>query len=146
MHSLAFLCYQSDALLAREADLDAIAKSAGRHNNANDISGCLFHEGGSYYQYLEGPLRQLFSLMLRLEKDPRHRRIQICAIAPVQTRRFSSWPLAVLNEIETAKLIGLADRQTRQQKNYLDSASRELVITGMADILKNRRSTERQRA
>ncbi len=144
MNSLALLCYQSDALLARPQDLDAIAEAASRHNAANDVTGCLFHEGGHYYHIVEGPIRQLFALMLRLEKDRRHRCILITAIAPLERRSFASYPLAVLSDSETQRLMAACDSITRQQRRYIEPDSRVAVIEKIADILKNRRHGAQQ--
>jgi hypothetical protein len=142
MHSLALLCYQSDAVLARPADLDAIATSAQRHNSLHDITGCLFHEGNRYFQILEGPMRHLFALMLRLEKDSRHRCLVITAIAPLPRRHFTGFPLAVLSASETQKLVSACDAKTRQLQGFIEPAAREQVMALAADMLRNRRQAQ----
>jgi hypothetical protein len=141
MNSLALLCYQSDAVLARATDLEAIATSSHHHNSAKDVTGCLFHEGGRYFQILEGPMRHLFALMLRLEKDSRHRCLVITAIAPLQRRQFAGFPLAVLSPSETLKLVKGCEATTRQQRGYVEPAARDQVMALAAEILRNRRQS-----
>ncbi len=146
MNSLATLCYRSDAVLARPDDLAAIGASAQRHNDENDITGCLFHHDGRYFQLLEGPMRQLFALMLRLEKDKRHRCLDICSIMPISRRMFAGWPLAVLSDIETARLVASADPATRAAQAYFEPLARLQTAHTMSDILQHRRQSERLRA
>lgn len=52
--------------------LDEILSKARVYNAKQDLTGFLTYDGTSFCQLLEGPKEALYTLMERIERDPRH--------------------------------------------------------------------------
>ena len=76
-------------------DAADIARSAGNRastTSASGITGVLVFDGGAFCQFVEGRARPIASLLGRLERDPRHRRMRVLQFGPTTRGR----PLPVL--------------------------------------------------
>ncbi|MDZ4762697.1 MAG: BLUF domain-containing protein [Alphaproteobacteria bacterium] len=76
-----------------DADLDSILKSARKNNTEAGVSGLLLFHDGSFFQVLEGELkdvRRIYDVILR---DPRHHGLILMESKPVQERAFADWSM-----------------------------------------------------
>ena len=90
------LIYRSRAVAAegRHTDLSAILHVAQRHNRVRGITGALTFYDDTFTQVLEGPPAEIDRLMAVLERDPRHRDIQVLGRWAVSHRLFGGWAMA----------------------------------------------------
>lgn len=81
-----------------QADLDAIERSAARHNAARGLTGLLLFGSGRFYGVLEGPRRRVFSRMERIVVDPRHRNLVVLREEAIDAPRFANWTFGSIPE------------------------------------------------
>lgn len=92
---LSHLCYCS----ARKPDTDkkqieAILKSAERHNPGDGITGVLLYSEDHFIQYIEGKPEALQALYAKIKADPRHEEVMLTSIGPIKDRIFPTWAMA----------------------------------------------------
>lgn len=75
-------------------EVDALLESARRHNTRHDLTGMLAFDSRYFLQVLEGDREALSALYGRLVTDPRHRRVVILGVEPIERRRFADWAMA----------------------------------------------------
>jgi hypothetical protein len=69
-----------------------------RRNNARDgITGMLLYHDGSIMQVVEGPKASVLSLLERLRRDARHRRLIVILEADRPDREFGEWTMACVS-------------------------------------------------
>jgi|ERR1700722_4404485 hypothetical protein len=73
------------------ADILLIARGK---NEDDQITGMLLYRRGHFLQVLEGPDERLSALMTKLEKDPRHRQVQVLLDGRITARAFGTWSMA----------------------------------------------------
>jgi hypothetical protein len=73
------------------ADILLIARGK---NEDDQITGMLLYRRGHFLQVLEGPDERLSALLTKLEKDPRHRQVQILLDGRIAARAFGTWSMA----------------------------------------------------
>lgn len=97
------LVYVSDAAIGfQSAGLVAISRSSKRNNQKVEVTGLLLYGGGSFLQMLEGDAANVVNTFQRVERDPRHARVQTLFSGPAHHRMFSEWSMGVLNVDEHA--------------------------------------------
>lgn len=79
------------------AELHEIHKKAQDNNQAIDVTGSLFYNGGWFLQVLEGPADTLQKLYIKIEKDPRHKNSRILYDEPAKFRTFTRWTMNMTN-------------------------------------------------
>jgi len=91
---MGFMLYRSVARpgLGR-ADLEAILNQARRRNGERGLTGCLHHENGLFFQWLEGPRFTLSRLMERLRDDDRHVGVTVIDQGRLDRRLFGDWQM-----------------------------------------------------
>ena len=111
------LIYSSEATpgLAAAALEEMLAESRIR-NRVYGITGVLLFVEGAFLQILEGEKDDVLGLMVRIERDPRHRGVKVFYEQEVDERAFASWSMAYLSpsaeevakwaELEGATTIG----------------------------------------
>lgn len=70
-----------------------IAAKARLANQQADITGLLVFDGMRFCQQIEGPRKQVLSLIERIRVDPRHVDVEIVHHAPLEERRFRRFSL-----------------------------------------------------
>ena len=94
-----YLIYQSSALIPRNSsEHDAILIASYRCNKRDDITGFLHREQDNFVQYLEGPKDRIKDLMLRLERDWRHKDIDVLDEGTLTTRRLPDWQMGMVEQ------------------------------------------------
>ena len=71
-------------------------------NQRHRITGVLFYDRGHFGQILEGPRSTIEALWEKIQKDPRHHRVQLLGLSPITGRRFSQWALKLFDGKEFA--------------------------------------------
>lgn len=72
----------------------AILGESQRNNDRDGLTGALAAHDGRFLQVIEGPSDVLDGLLRRLDRDPRHKDIQVIERAPIETRSFADWSMA----------------------------------------------------
>ena len=71
----------------------AILVSARDRNRDLALTGCLHHESGLFFQWLEGPAPALREVLALLMRDRRHDAVQILSSGPLEHRLFRNWTM-----------------------------------------------------
>ena len=82
--------------IAPGVTISSVADIAGKARVANQIkgiTGLLIFDGMRYCQQLEGPQKQVLSLMEKIRHDPRHINVEIVHQGELAERRFKSFSL-----------------------------------------------------
>lgn len=116
---LGFVLYRSVARpgLAR-ADLKAILNQARRRNAERGLTGCLHHETGMFFQWLEGPRLTLSRLMERLRDDDRHVGVTVIDQGRLEERLFGNWQMRH-SDPATASLLEWLTRGARGEADEI---------------------------
>lgn len=86
------LVYVSAAARALDdADLEAIARTSERNNQALGLTGLLLFGGSNFHAVLEGASRRVLARMERIIIDPRHRSLRILREEEIAAARFANW-------------------------------------------------------
>lgn len=94
LNGLSFLLYRSNAAPGlSDDDMRAILDSARGRNRRLDLTGCLHHEAGLFFQWLEGPAPALREVMALLMRDRRHDQVQILSAGGLEHRLFRNWTM-----------------------------------------------------
>ncbi|MDP5308085.1 BLUF domain-containing protein [Paracoccus spongiarum] len=89
---LGHFLYRSTAVEGLNAtDLEAILTVARERNGAAGLTGCLHHEDGLFFQWLEGPAVALRPVVEAILRDTRHRDITVLNEGQLDRRRFQDW-------------------------------------------------------
>jgi hypothetical protein len=79
------------------ADLEWMLVESRIRNRAHGITGVLVFVEGAFLQILEGEKDDVFNLMERIKRDPRHRGVRVFYEQEVDERAFGSWSMAYLS-------------------------------------------------
>lgn len=74
-------------------ELDEMLAKARRFNRENNITGMLVFSQGTILQVIEGTSQQVNALYARIQKDPRHRDVELVQAGTIQERMFSRWTM-----------------------------------------------------
>lgn len=90
------LVYRSVAAMPTEAltSLAELLGEAQRNNARTGLTGALAVHDGRFLQVVEGDPGLLDQLHRRLERDRRHRDIDVLARGPIERRAFDGWSMA----------------------------------------------------
>lgn len=80
-----------------KSDVRKIVEEAKVHNAKSDICGVLIINDGRFLQILEGEQEDLSSLMGKIQKDNRHKNVDILVDQSVETRSFDDWNMEVFD-------------------------------------------------
>ena len=96
MAGLQRLIYRSVATgtTASLLNVATILAESQRNNDRDGLTGALAAHGDRYIQVIEGPSVALDSLLRRLERDKRHKGIEVIDRRDVDRRRFDGWAMA----------------------------------------------------
>jgi hypothetical protein len=75
------------------ATVQDILARARSNNQRLHLSGLLAFDSRCFLQVLEGPRATLGTLYHRIAADPRHRRLELIEVVPVDARRFGRWTM-----------------------------------------------------
>ncbi|WP_085905568.1 BLUF domain-containing protein [Kiloniella majae] len=100
--------------------VDEILDVARRNNERLDITGALLFSGYNFVQVLEGDRTKLNDLYRGIEKDQRHKDVEICYVADIGERFFPNWRMAYFPDsaINRDKLKRLTDSDVFNPESY----------------------------
>jgi hypothetical protein len=76
------------------AELDKLVETSRARNADLAVTGALIFTERHFAQWLEGPRAAIDELMISINRDSRHRDIQVVKVADDVPRRLASWSLA----------------------------------------------------
>jgi hypothetical protein len=85
--------YVSTAPDLSRQDIDDILASSAQYNASHGVTGLLLYNGRNFLQLLEGEESELVSLMLRINRDPRHSGISVIDHRTLQERACPDWSM-----------------------------------------------------
>ncbi|MFC4097285.1 BLUF domain-containing protein [Euzebyella saccharophila] len=89
------LTYESQANPdLKNSDIEEILKTARAFNSDNGITGCLIYYLGKFIQILEGPEEKVKELYSNIEKDKRHKKVNLFSEDTITERNFPDWGMA----------------------------------------------------
>lgn len=89
------LTYESQANPElKNSDIEEILQTARAFNSDNGITGCLIYYSGKFIQILEGPEDKVKALYANIEKDKRHKKVNLFSEDTITERNFPDWGMA----------------------------------------------------
>lgn len=88
----------------KHEDLEQLASVAQDFNRSKNITGLLLYSGDHFMQVLEGDYAELTALFASIEKDTRHRDIEVLLGAPTPQRQFPAWSMGVVDASQSRRL------------------------------------------
>ena len=74
-------------------DVETIVRHSRRRNADRGLTGCLHYENGVFFQWLEGPWREIFRLLDLLREDTRHFEVTVIDQGVLERRLFAGWQM-----------------------------------------------------
>jgi GTP cyclohydrolase I len=91
------LLYVSRAVDTSPAAIEAILAEGREHNPACGITGVLCYGGGIFLQAIEGGRSAVSRLYASIQKDVRHKDVELLHFEEIDERRFSGWSMGQVN-------------------------------------------------
>jgi hypothetical protein len=115
-------------------ELAHIMATARACNPQVGITGQLLYEQGLFAQWIEGPADAVEALWRKLQRDPRHHRIQLVSAYAIERRSFPQWSMAIASAQgeRVSHVQGFVDESIAQLPAILDFPDR---ILGLFDLL-----------
>lgn len=126
LHRLVYRSYQVDSL-TREAILDGIALPAMRRNSELDVTGTLWFDTSRFVQVLEGPTDVVTSLMASIERDSRHRDVEVIWEEDVAERMFARFGMRTITSAAPESIVELL-AWTGGRRLFRRGVSLEVVV------------------
>ena len=94
-----------------EEALNIILSESRENNKANNISGILLYQDGSFFQVLEGGRTQIDDLYRKISADKRHSNVTKIIEEEIEERSFGEWTMGYPNisRSELEEIPGLND-------------------------------------
>lgn len=111
------LIYHSTASeLMSERSLEQLLTKSRENNKANNISGMLIYDDGSFIQVIEGSEKDLNLLLAKLYKDTRHKNFVEMNREYIEKRDFAEWSMGFrhskdLNEEAFTSILQLSSNE-----------------------------------
>ncbi|WP_410217977.1 BLUF domain-containing protein [Paracoccus sp. (in: a-proteobacteria)] len=118
---LGFFLYRSTAHPdLTSGGMQDILRAARGRNQSLGLTGCLHHEDGLFFQWLEGPVSGLRAVVDSILRDDRHQAVTVLAQGPLNHRRFQDWRMRFSDRDRASLLDWFAssDRSTVQSEDY----------------------------
>ncbi len=87
----AFAYFSSASTEFTENELETLLQTAREENARTELTGVLLYHDGTFFQYIEGPKRELDAAYERIKKSRRHHGIIQLFHREITTREFSGW-------------------------------------------------------
>lgn len=91
------LLYASRAVDTSAAAIEAILTQSHQHNPGCGITGVLCYGAGVFLQAIEGGRHAVSALYGQIQRDPRHRDVQLLHYEEITERRFGGWTMGQVN-------------------------------------------------
>lgn len=106
------LLYASRVADPSASTTEDILSQSRSHNPACGITGILCYGGGIFLQALEGGRAQVSDLYGHIQKDPRHKDVELLLYEEITERRFGGWTMGQVNvaKVNTSILLKYSER------------------------------------
>ncbi|CAM3933500.1 BLUF domain-containing protein [Paracidovorax anthurii] len=91
------LLYASRAVDTSSAAIESILGQSRQHNPACGITGVLCYGGGVFLQAIEGGRSAVSQLYGHIQRDVRHKDVELLHFEEIEARRFSGWTMGQVN-------------------------------------------------
>ena len=117
-------------------DIEAILHTSQRRNAETRITGALVYGPGSFMQVLEGPPREIDSLIKSIKKDSRHTQMVVQFLDAIVDREFGDWAMAYVGAEEAvASLDGIVSIHEVIARMKSDEGIVAVLIEGLRQEL-----------
>ena len=91
------LLYASRAVDTSPEAIEAILAQSRQHNPACGITGVLCYGGGIFLQAIEGGRSAVSDLYGHIQRDARHKNVELLHFEEIAERRFGGWTMGQVN-------------------------------------------------
>lgn len=92
--SLLYVSEASDDVQDGSEPIEPIVEVSLERNSTLDVTGALVFTNRNFAQVLEGRREAVEELMLSINRDPRHRDVDVIVVEDIERRRFPDWNMA----------------------------------------------------
>jgi len=105
------LLYASRVLDTSPDAIETILAQSRHHNPLCGITGILCYGGGIFLQAIEGGRTAVSELYGHIQRDPRHKDVELLHYEEISERRFGGWTMGQVNtsKINSSILLKYAD-------------------------------------
>ncbi len=123
--------------LFEKDDLVALMKNSAERNTRVGITGLLLYKDGNIIQVLEGPEAEVRETFARIERDPRHRHVQILLQEPIEERCFPRWAMSFrdLRSAEVRALPGFHEFLNTPFERFLNPSMSQKLLNVFKETL-----------
>ena len=106
------LLYASRAVDTSATAIDAILAQSRQHNPSCGITGILCYGGGIFLQAIEGGRSAVCDLFGHIQRDARHKDVELLHYEEITERRFGGWTMGQVNlsKLNTSILLKYSER------------------------------------
>jgi len=106
------LLYASRAIDTSPAAIDAILSQSRQFNPSGGITGILCYGGGIFLQAIEGGRSAISELYGHIQRDARHKDVELLQYEEITERRFAGWTMGAVNisKINASILLKYAEK------------------------------------
>lgn len=122
------LIYASRAADDSAATIEAIFAKAREHNPASGITGVLCYGCGVFLQAIEGGRSQVNALFGHIQRDARHRDVELLHYEEIDERRFGGWTMGQVNLSRLNHAIVLKYSETLELNPYVVSGRMSMAL------------------
>lgn len=91
------LLYASRAIDTSPAAIETILSQSRQHNPGCGITGILCYGGGIFLQAIEGGRKSVSALYGHIQRDTRHKDVELLHYEEIMERRFGGWTMGQVN-------------------------------------------------
>ena len=113
------LLYASRAVGTSPAAIEAILSQSRQHNPSTGITGVLCYGGGVFLQAIEGGRSAVNELYGHIQRDTRHRDVELLMFEEISERRFGGWTMGQVNMGRVNHSIMLKYAETPELNPYI---------------------------
>ena len=106
------LLYASRAVDSSASAIEAILATSREHNPSCGITGILCYGGGIFLQAIEGGRSAVSDLYGHIQRDVRHKDVELLHYEEITERRFGGWTMGLVNtsRINPSTLLKYSER------------------------------------
>jgi hypothetical protein len=106
------LLYASRAVDTSPDAIDAILSQSRQYNPSGGITGILCYGGGIFLQAIEGGRTAISELYGHIQRDARHKNVELLQYEEISERRFAGWTMGAVNisKINASILLKYAEK------------------------------------
>jgi hypothetical protein len=106
------LLYASRAIDTSPDAIDAILSQSRQYNPSSGITGILCYGGGIFLQAIEGGRTAISELYGHIQRDVRHKNVELLQYEEISERRFAGWTMGAVNisKINASILLKYAEK------------------------------------